>query len=257
MPVVNPLKPYADFRGFFRATFAPFAGFGHILVRPSLWPLAFTPTLTILLLGSLSTAAATKVYHALIARFSQSIHSASSLGQAELWLVRVLVILLLLLLGLIVLTILAPPLCAPWMDRLVVKVDQRRLPEEPFVRSALRAIRVTLAGALVFAIPQIFMWVLSVLIAPLAWLFAAIGFMVSALSLSYDAFDWPLARRGLGVRARIDWMQDHWIAVMGLGFGVSLFAIVPGLSIVLLPAIVVGAVRIVNECEAHESTAKS
>lgn len=223
------------------------------MVRPGLWPLAFTPTLTIIVLGALSTAGASKVYDALMQRFAHSIHGDSTLGQAELWLIRVLVIALLLLLALLLLTIITPPLCAPWMDRLVIKVDQRKLPEEPFATSAWRAIRVTLVGAFVFAIPQIAMWLLSVLISPLAWLFAAFGFAISALSLAYDAFDWPLARRGLGVRARILWMQQHWVAVMGLGFGVSLIALVPGLSIVLLPAIVVGATSIVNQCEQFEA----
>jgi uncharacterized protein involved in cysteine biosynthesis len=243
------MTPYSNVKGFFRAMLEPFKGIGHIMVRPSLWLLALTPTLTAFVLAMLSMAAASKTYSLLIARFSRDIHSTSSLGQAELWLIRALVVCLLLLLALVLLTILTPPLCAPWMDKLVVKVDQRVMQEPPFATAAWRAVRVTLVGALVFAIPQVTMWLLSVLIAPLAWLFAAIGFAVSALALAYDAFDWPLARRGLGVRGRLSWMQQHWIAVTGLGFGVSIIGMVPGLSIVLLPAIVVGAVKIVNVCE--------
>lgn len=61
-----------------------------------------------------------------------------------------------------------------------------------------------------FGIPQLMLAAaLGALIAPLSWLFGAIAWFVSALALAYDALDWPLARRGLGARARIAWMGEQ------------------------------------------------
>jgi hypothetical protein len=75
---------------------------------------------------------------------------------------------------------------------------------------------------------------------------------LSALALAYDALDWPLARRGLGVRARLHWMGEHKRYVAGLGLGVWVLSIVPGLAMVLLAGIVAGGVALVNRIEAVE-----
>ena len=103
-----------------------------------------------------------------------------------------------------------------------------------------------------FILPQGALVVLSLVISPLSWLFGALAWGVSALALAYDALDWPLARRGLGARARIAWMGRHKALVAGLGLGVWGLSIVPGLGIVLLAGVVAGGVSLVNRVEAIE-----
>ena len=106
-----------------------------------------------------------------------------------------------------------------------------------------------LAGLLFFAIPQIFTSLLAFIVPFLAPVWAALGFTIGALGLAYDVLDWPLARRGMDARERLVWMWVHRGLTSGLGLAIWVMFWIPGLSIVLLPAAVVGAVRLVNEVE--------
>lgn len=236
------------------AMLAPFVGIGTIASRPSLWPLAITPTVLLVLLWGAGGAFVKRVFPLLVARLAPHFGH-GWLGTAGLWLVEALVVFVLVAAVVILAALVVPPLAGPFMDALAGRVDAKKQPDEPFYVGALRGARSALAGMVLLLIPQVILLFLSVVASALSFIWVPLGVFFSALGLGYDALDWPLARRGMGVRARIAWMGEHKTLVLGLGLGASVFALVPGLAIVLLPAIVVGAVRMVNRIEDDEARA--
>ncbi|MDP3275621.1 MAG: EI24 domain-containing protein [Deltaproteobacteria bacterium] len=231
---------------------APLVGLKTVATTPSLWLLSLVPSAMIVVVASAFGLGAGRLYDWLIARASQVTH-AGALGSAELWLAKLLAVIALFVVVLVLTAVLVPPLSAPAMDALAGRVDRFEVPKTSGLVTTWRSIRVALGGMAIFALPQLLLAALALLFAPLSWLFGALGVIVAALSLAFDALDWPLARRGLGLRQRLAWMGTHKRVVLGLGTGVSLLALIPGLPIVLLPAIVVGAVSLIQRVD--ESTA--
>ncbi|MBL8682046.1 MAG: EI24 domain-containing protein [Myxococcales bacterium] len=230
---------------------APFRGMLTIASNPRLWPFAITPTLLLGLLLASGATLATQLYDWLVTR-AGGLAQHGAAGSGLLWVTKALIILALAIVVLVVSFVFVPALSAPFMDRIAAKLDTRKLTEPPLLVGAWRSIRVALAGIAVFGIPQLFLAALGALISPLSWLFGAVAWVLSAVALAYDALDWPLARRGLGVRARLAWMGEHKRIVAGLGVGVWIISWVPGLSIVLLAGIVAGGVSLVNHLESVE-----
>jgi CysZ protein len=242
------MESFQGIRGAFRAFFAPFGAIKTIATRPSLWPLAATPTLIFLTLLLFGGAGAGRVYDWASAHVAAWLGS-SMAGAAGLVLAKILIVLVLIIAVIILASLIVPPLASPFMDKLAGRIDQREAIEEALVPSVLRSLRVALTGLVLVAIPQAVVWILSLAL-PIAtplWLF--LGTSIAALGLSYDAFDWPLARRGLGVRDRLAWMRSHGALTLGLGAAVWLMFLVPGMSIVMLPATVLGGVKLVNDLE--------
>lgn len=237
-------------RGAWTAFCAPFRGIAILAGRPRLWPLALTPTLIMLALFALGGTAAAGVFRR-AERALTAWLGATWYGTAGRWVAEALVVVLLALTVVLLAVLLVPPLAAPFMDALAGRIDTYPQRPEALARQVLRSVRVALAGLLLVAIPQALLWVLSPAVSWLSWLFGGLAFAVAALGLAYDALDWPLARRGLGVRARLQWMGEHGALAVGLGLAVWLLSVVPGLQIVLLPAIVAGGVTLVNASEAR------
>ncbi len=242
-------KPKSE--DFWRGVGAPFRGIATIAANIRLWPLAMTPSLALLALLATTGSLAAKLYAWLIER-AGGLATHGTAGSIGLWITKVLVALALVVVAFVVSVVFVPAVSAPFMDRIAARLDARKFNEPPFIEGVWRSVRVALAGLVVFGIPQLMLAALGALIAPLSWLFGAIAWFVSALALAYDALDWPLARRGLGARARIAWMGEHKSTVAGLGLGVWLISIVPLLSLVLLAGIVAGGVALVNQLEGEE-----
>ena len=70
-------------------------------------------------------------------------------------------------------------------------------------------------------------------------------FLVCGWMLAWDFFDYPLTMRGLGMRARADWMGRHFLAFTLFGTLWALLTIVPGVVLLLLPMGVAGATYMV------------
>lgn len=238
-------------RGFWRAASAPFRGIGTIASRMELWPFAITPTVLLVSLAMAGGSAGMRLYDWLVQR-AGGLAQHGTAGAVGLWITKALIVVALAVAVLAVSTVFVPALAAPFMDRIATRVDERALPEPPLLVGALRSVRVAAAGILVFGVPQLFLALLGVAISPLSWLFGGLAWCVGALGLAYDALDWPLARRGLGVRMRLSWMGEHKRFVLGLGLGVWALSVVPGLAVVLLAGIVAGGVSLVNRVEECE-----
>jgi uncharacterized protein involved in cysteine biosynthesis len=189
------------------------------------------------------------LYGRIVAAVARSIGH-GSLGSAGGVAVGAVASLVLVALALVVALWVVPPLSAPFMDGLASRVDARAGREESLASQVMRSMRVALAGLVFIAVPQFVLAIVAFVVPPVAPLCVDGGATLGALGLAYDALDWPLSRRGLGVGERLAWMRDHPAVTAGLGLSAWAISLVPGLVIVALPCIVVGAVHVVNDVEA-------
>jgi hypothetical protein len=80
--------------------------------------------------------------------------------------------------------------------------------------------------------------------------------VVGALALTWDLFDHPLSRRGVPIRARFAWFWQRRWSVLGFAAAIELFALVPGVQLLVLPIGVVAATRIAAaEDDANDTSA--
>lgn len=228
---------------------APFRGFGTLIVRPSLWPWASVPTI-VFVTFAIGASSFAKGLFARAEGATARVLGHGALGTAGGALAGLAAALAFIVVSLIVALWIVPPLCAPFMDALASRVDRHPGRDEPLGAQVARSLRVVFAGLLFVGVPQLILAAISLVVSPLAPVCIAIAAGLGALGLAYDALDWPLSRRGLDVGARIAWMRSHAAATVGLGLSVLVISLVPGLVLFALPAIVVGAVRLVNDTEA-------
>ena len=67
------------------------------------------------------------------------------------------------------------------------------------------------------------------------------GIALGALFMAYDGFDYPLARRNLGFRAKWGYLARHPGLTIGYGLGATLLYLVPLAFVVAPPFAAVGA----------------
>ena len=76
-----------------------------------------------------------------------------------------------------------------------------------------------------------------------------VGFALTALYFALDYVDWPIARRGLGLRYRRELLARGGATLFGFGAGVWLFLLVPLLNLFFMPAAVAGGTLLYLELE--------
>ncbi|MBX3205216.1 MAG: EI24 domain-containing protein [Labilithrix sp.] len=233
--------------GFFDGVSAFFGGLGFIVSRPSMWGWAAIPavvaTLLFFGLGALAVWGGTALAHALIAEPS------GAWTTAGVWLLRIVFWLVGVVVSFLVAISLAQPLSGFALDAIArrqeLALGGRTWPDQPFVGSALRSLRVTLT-ALAVSLPLLALLTVITLLAPPASVVTVpLKFVVTGLAVAYDFLDYPLGLRGIGVRARLGFIRDHIAAVLGFGVAAALLLLVPGVGLVLLPFGVAGAARMV------------
>ena len=105
-----------------------------------------------------------------------------------------------------------------------------------WIWTAFRMFFVSLVKALLFGLASVILLVFSFV--PILNFAATIGFMhLVAFDISdygFEAMEWPLAQRFQHVR-------EHMMTYTGLACGVGLAMLIPGLNLILMPAVVVGA----------------
>jgi CysZ protein len=122
-------------------------------------------------------------------------------------------------------------------------------PDTSAVRSALRALSVTMT-ALAITLPILALLTLVTLLAPPASVVTVpLKFVVTGLAVAYDFLDYPLSLRGTGARERIAFIARHPFAVLGFGLAAAGCLLVPGIGLGLLPIGAVGATRLVVASE--------
>jgi uncharacterized protein involved in cysteine biosynthesis len=231
--------------GFVAGFFAPLTGFRRLLVDSQLRALAIIPLLISLIFGSFLTIAG--IWGISTSIGPASLELATVLGFDIAGYVPVIILILLWPLALLILGVgvyisvrlFAAPFYSYLAEKALVKLGVRH--DKPFRLQAwiwisVRMLLVSLAKSLFFCFASIILFVFSLI--PFLNIVAAIGFMhmiaFDISDYSFEAMEWPLARRLRHVRS-------HFATYSGFAFGIGLLMIIPGLSLVLLPAAVVGA----------------
>jgi len=144
--------------------------------------------------------------------------------------------------------ILAGPLSAPALERIVDVVEQElgAPPREPigFVRELFCGFR-ALLGALAIGLPLLLLfWLAEMLFPPLVVLTLPLHGALSALLVAWGLFDYPLTLRGVGFRERLRLMRANLPAALGFGVAFSLVFWLPCCGVVLLPLGAAAATRL-------------
>src|SRR6476646_7746201 len=216
--------------GFFRGFFAPFRGGLYVLRNPLkrylIVPLVLSVGLAIL------TMVAARNY------WSQELSSVTSgapvLGSFFLGIMTVV--------GGVVLFLIAQPLLlAVFSDQLSERVERDVLGNAhtvPFLTSTGRAL---LHGLLKLVLYGIALVVGLGLTAVTGGLGSLIGIALGGLSLAYDGFDYPLARRGASFGAKWAFLARHPGLTLGYGIGASVLYLIPLAVFVASPFAAAGA----------------
>jgi len=222
------------------------AGFAFLLRRPRLFALAALPIALVsalLVTGFIGGLFAVPIVDDLVVRQ----------GQREDWLARLLTAALFLSLpfaGMLAGFALALVLTAPILEKLSERVEAivRGVPQPPDGRGLAAEIRDALRGALYFAsrAPGVFLVSLVPIIGP------PLGAIWGAHALAFQLTEAPLARQGLDFIQRRLWHARF--RAESLGFGLLGFAtlFVPLANLLVAPALVVGATRLVLELRQSE-----
>lgn len=232
----------------FRAGFAAvFSGFGFLARSPRAWPYAVVPALVFVVLS---------VLFAYLAIWGVNASVAGWLGESSGWFAKASATLLTWLgsvlgaiLGLLLALAATPPLSGPALERIVGYYEAElgvptRTPIGLLAEMwcALRA----QAFAAMFAIPLLaLLWIVELLFAPAVFVTVPLKFLVSALSLAWNLFDYPLTLRGVRMRDRFQMVLDNKAAAFGFGLAFAVLFWIPCFGVLLLPVGVAAATRIV------------
>lgn len=216
--------------GFFRGFFAPFRG-GLYVLRHPLKRYLFIPIILGVALAVVTMIAARNYW-------SQELASVTSgspvLGSFFLGIMTVV--------GGVVLFLIAQPLLlAVFSDQLSERVERDVLGKAhtvPFLTSTGRAL---LHGLLKLVLYGIALVVGLGLTAVTGGLGSLIGIALAGLSLAYDGFDYPLARRGASFGAKWAFLARNPGLTIGYGIGATVLYLIPFAVFVASPFAAVGA----------------
>lgn len=238
--------------GFFDGVGALLRGFGFIVGRPAMWGWASIPIVaaTTLFFGFVTLAiwGGSALAHA-------AISGEGAWSTAGLFALRLVFWLIGTALAFLVSITLAQPLSGFALDviarRQELAVGGRAWPDQPFVASTFRSVRVTVV-ALAMSLPILaLLALLTFLFPPASVVTLPLKFLVTGLAIAYDFLDYPLGLRGAGVRARFGFIRQNLAAVVGFGCAAALALLIPGIGLLLLPFGVAGAARLVVAADAH------
>lgn len=217
-------------RGLVNGFLAPFRG-GLYVARHRLWRYLVVPLVLNIALAVGALWAAAGYWHQ---ELSQTVTKSPVLG----WIFLVVVTTL----GGIILFIAVHPIVgAVFNDRLSEKIEIKvrgSAPKAPFFASTGRALLHGLLKALFYVVA---LTVGLALTAATGGLGSLGGIALGALFMAYDGFDYPLARRNLGFRAKWGYLARHPGLTIGYGLGATLLYLVPLAFVVAPPFAAVGA----------------
>ena len=215
------------------------------LVRIWIFPILITVACLVFGLGELSDLAS-----GLLDRVWDAPGSADGWAAAEglargviLFLVR----LVLFAVGIFVLFALSSVIASPFNDALSEAVERLHAGTEapPFtVRALLRDLVRTLlveSGKLMLYLGLVGpLFLVGLFVPAVAAVVGPLAFVLTALYLSLDYVDWPLARRNRPAGARLRLVRRHFAPLLGFGAGVWLCLYVPFVNLFFMPAAVAG-----------------
>jgi uncharacterized protein involved in cysteine biosynthesis len=214
------------------------AAFAFLVGRPRLWALAALPALlagALLVLGLVLGVYAVPYVDDLVNPSRGARGGFGALVSIALWLATPLA-------GMVIGLALALMLTAPILERLSIRVEQLARGQLQAASRGLEwEIVESLRAAFYFAAraPGFLLVSLVPLIGP------PIGALWGAHSLAFQLTEGPLARRGLGFSERRAWHRRYRAESLGFGLAGLLTLLVPLANLLLAPALVVGATRLV------------
>ncbi|WP_437679092.1 EI24 domain-containing protein [Sorangium sp. So ce131] len=246
--------------GFGAGLKAMLGGYGYLFRTPDLWPLALVPTGIALVLTVALAIAGVKLAPSLVELIVKEP------GTGGLWTVLMAVLRILSLAVVLVAALalsfgLAKPLSGPALERMVRRAEADlgvpAWPEVGFLADMWRALQSSLV-ALAFTLPiLIVLGVVGLLFAPASVVIVPLQLAVTALAGAWDLCDCPLSIRGVPVAARIDLVRRNLAAVTGFAFGLALLSFLPCALLLVLPAGLLGATRLVVTLERWEATKRA
>lgn len=239
--------------GFFAGVRALFGGLWFVVSTPSVWGWALVPiVIATALFGALGTGGVL-AGSALAARIMGD--AASTWSTVGLWALRILFWALGILIAFVVAMSLAQPASGFALEALARRQEQRlggrTWPDQPFVASTLRSLRVSLVGLAVGLPILAVLAAITFLFPPAGVVTVPLKFVVAGLTAAYDFLDYPFSVRGQGVSARAAFMRENASAVLGFGLAAAALLLVPGMALALLPVGVAGATRLVVKGDAR------
>ncbi|WP_437324796.1 EI24 domain-containing protein [Sorangium sp. So ce381] len=246
--------------GFGAGLKAMLGGYGYLFRTPDLWPLALVPTGIALVLMVVLSIVGVELAPSLVDLIVKEP------GTGWPWTVlmavlRILSLAVVLVAALVISFGLAKPLSGTALERMVRRAEADLgappWPEVGFFADMWRALQSSLV-ALAFTLPiLIVLGIVGLLFAPASVVVVPLQLAVTALAGAWDLCDCPLSIRGVPVGARIDFVRRNLAAVMGFGSGLALLSFLPCALLLVLPAGVLGAARLVVALERWEATARA
>ena len=237
----------ASARPGFKAGFgAVFSGFGFLLRTPAAWPYALVPTLLLIVLSVLLAWAGIAGVDALMDSWvgAPSSWYGKAISGVLTWIGAILAAIF----GLLLAVLVTPPLSGPALER-IVGLEERELgvparDSMSFWAEIWCGVKAQ-ALAASFALPILaVLWIVELLFAPAVFVTVPLKLLVSALSVAWNLFDYPLTLRGVRMRDRLRLLRQNKLAALGFGLAFALLFWLPCFGVLMLPIGVAGATRI-------------
>lgn len=246
----NDATPPAGSPGFLFGARAFLGGIATLVSTEGLLPLSLVPIFMTFLVSVALSAAAVKLVPLLIAAI---------VGTSSAWwsvALQVLVTIAAVLLALVIALAVAQPLSGPALEAMVRRVEKKLgaapRPEAPFFVGVTRSLASALLG-LGFGLPLLALAFLLHFVPGGSLVAVPLKFFVAMLAIAWDLCDYPLSVRGVPLRERVRFVTKHFGAVLGFSLGAALVALLPCGGLLLLPAGVCGATRLVIDLERHDA----
>lgn len=248
-PTPAPKRP-----GFWAGLTAFFSGFGYLMVTPGVWLLAMVPVTIAVVLSSVLGYGAYRVVPGWIAGAIGPTTSAVGGFAAEV--AEITATVLAVMASLLIGFALAQPLSSPALERLVrrreASLGAPTWAPTSIVDDVLRSIQSVLVSSF-FGLPLLgLLFVVDVLVPGAVVVTFPLKILVTAMVIAWDLCDYPLSLRGVPVLQRVALIGRYLWPMLGFGVGLALLSILPCMLLLILPAGVAGATRLVCEIERWE-----
>lgn len=257
-PIAPRPSPPPPEPGFFHGVRALLGGFGFVLGTPSVWHLAAVPVVVALALTTgLAYGGVDLASRHLPASVLAGAGATGVLGSVLATLLKIVAYLAIVIVAALVGFGLAQPLSGFALEGIVRRVEARlgapAWTPPTFFQGLARSLQSVLVAA-AFAAPVFAVLIVIGLVVPGAGVVTVpLKLLVTALLAAWDLCDYPLSIRGLPMGERVRRVRRHVGAMLGFGFGIALVGLVPGAIVLVLPAGVAGAARLMVEIERWES----
>jgi uncharacterized protein involved in cysteine biosynthesis len=156
---------------------------------------------------------------------------------------------------------LASTLGAPALERLVgfAEAELQAPPREPlgFFAELWCGARSMLLGLGLTLPLEVVLWVLELVVPPLAPITTPLKFLLGALGVAWGLFDYPLTLRGMRARDRFAFMTKHLSVVLGFGVAFAALNLLPCCGLLMLPVGAIAATRLYWQLERAAAAAVS